>query len=47
MLTFTGIKNVLFFSVDNNKNMKRAARVSFPKIIFIDSLTDVMPKFYK
>ena len=42
-----GIKNVLFFSVDNNKNMKRAARVSFPKIIFIDSLTDVMPKFYK
>ena len=27
--------------------MKRAARVSFPKIIFIDSLTDVMPKFYK
>lgn len=42
-----GIKNVLFFSVDNNKNMKRAARVSFPKVVFVDSLTDIMPKFYK
>ena len=42
-----GIKNVLFFSVDNNKNMKRAARVSFPKVVFVDSLTDIMPKLYK
>ena len=42
-----GIKDVLFFSVDNNKNMKIAARVSFPKVVFVDSLTDIMPKFYK
>ena len=42
-----GIKNILFISIDNNKNFKRSARVSFPKIIFIDSLTDVIPKFYK
>ena len=42
-----GIKNVLFFPVDNNKNIKRAARVSFPKVVCIDALTDIMTKFYK
>lgn len=42
-----GIKNILFLSLDNNKNMKRAAKVSFPGIVFIDSLTDIMPRFYK
>ena len=42
-----GIKNVLFISIDNNKNFKRAAKVAFPKVAFIDSLTDIMPRFYK
>ena len=42
-----GIKNILFLSVDDNKNIKKAAKVSFPTIIFIDSITDIMPKFYK
>lgn len=41
-----GIKNILFLSVDNNKNLKRSAKVAFPNIIFTDSLTDIMPKFY-
>lgn len=42
-----GIKHILFLSVDDNKNMKRAIKVAFPGTIFIDSLTDIMPKFYK
>ena len=42
-----GIKNILFLSVDNNKNLKRSAKVAFPNIIFTDSLTDIMPKFYQ
>ena len=46
-LKIRGIKNILFLSVDNNKNFKRAAKVAFPNIIFTDSLTDIMPKFYQ
>lgn len=46
-LKVRGIKNILFFSVDDNKNIKRAAKVSFPSITFIDSITDIMPRFYK
>ena len=42
-----GINNILFFSVDDNKNIKRTAKIAFPKIIFVDSLTDIAPKFYK
>lgn len=42
-----GIKNILFLSVDNNKNMKRTAKIAFPEIVFVDSLTDIVPKFYK
>lgn len=42
-----GLKNALFLSVDNNKNMKRTAKIAFPGIIFIDSITDIIPKFYK
>lgn len=42
-----GLKNVLFLSVDDNKNMKRTAKIAFPEIIFVDSLTDIIPKFYK
>ena len=46
-LKVRGIKNILFLSVDDNKNIKKAAKVSFPTITFIDSITDIMPKFYK
>lgn len=42
-----GLKHILFLSLDDNKNMKRAAKVSFPNILFIDSITDIIPKFYK
>ena len=42
-----GLKNILFLSVDNNKNMKRTAKIAFPDITFVDSLTDIVPKFAK
>ena len=42
-----GLKNILFLSVDDNKNMKRSARIAFPEIIFVDSLTHIIPKYYK
>lgn len=42
-----GLKNILFLSVDDNKNIKRTAKIAFPEIIFVDSLTDIVPKFYK
>lgn len=42
-----GLKNILFLSIDDNKNMKRTAKIAFPNIIFVDSITDIMPKFYK
>ena len=37
----------MFLSVDNNKNMKRTAKIAFPGITFVDSLTDIVPKFCK
>lgn len=47
VLRSRGLKNVLFLSVDDNKNMKRAAKIVFSDIIFVDSPTDIVPKFYK
>ena len=40
-----GVKNILFLSVDDNKNMKRTAKIAFPKITFTDSLTSIYPKY--
>ena len=40
-----GIKNILFLSVDDNKNMKRTAKIAFPSITFTDSLTSIYPKY--
>lgn len=37
----------MFLSVDDNRNMKRTAKIAFTDIIFVDSLTDLVPKFYK
>lgn len=42
-----GIKNILFLSVNDNKNIKRTAKIAFPDIVFTDSLTDIVPKFFK
>ena len=42
-----GVKNILFLSVDENRNMKRTAKIAFPEIVFVDSLTDIAPKFFK
>ena len=42
-----GLKNVLFLSVDDNKNMKRTARIAFPGFVYVDSITDIAPRFYK
>ncbi len=42
-----GLKNVLFLSVDDNKNMKRTAKIAFPMITYVDSITFITPKFYK
>lgn len=42
-----GVKNILFLSVDDNKNLKRTAKIAFPDITFVDSITDIIPKFYK
>ena len=42
-----GLQNILFLSVDNNKNMKRTAKIAFPEVSFVDSLTDIVPKFSK
>lgn len=42
-----GLKNILFLSVDNNRNMKRTAKIAFPDIIFVDSITYVVPKYQK
>lgn len=42
-----GLQNILFLSVDDNKNMKRTARVAFPDVVFVDSLTYIVPKYYK
>ncbi len=42
-----GLKKVLFLSVNDNKNIKRTAKIAFPEVKFVDSLTDIVPKFYK
>ena len=42
-----GLKNVLFLSVDNNRNIKRTAKVAFPDISFVDSMTYIVPIFAK
>lgn len=37
-----GVRNILFLSVDNNKNMKRTAKIAFPDVYDIIKLT---PKY--
>ena len=42
-----GLNEVLFLTVDDNKNLKRTAKIAFPMINFVDSLTFVISKFDK
>lgn len=42
-----GLNTILFLSVDDNKNLKRTAKIAFPMISFIDSLTFVTSRFNK
>lgn len=42
-----GLNTILFLSVDDNKNLKRTAKITFPMISFIDSLTFVTSRFNK
>ena len=42
-----GLNTILFLSVDDNKNLKRTAKIAFPMINFIDSLTFVTSRFNK
>mgnify|MGYP002516321485 FL=1 len=42
-----GLNTILFLSVDDNKNLKRTAKIAFPMINFIDSLTFVTSRFDK
>lgn len=42
-----GVNNILFLSLEEDKNIKKAAKLAFPNIIFTDSITAIVPKFYK
>ena len=42
-----GLNEVLFLAVDDNKNLKRTAKIAFPMINFVDSLTFIISKFDK
>lgn len=42
-----GLNTILFLSVDDNKNLKRTAKIAFPMVNFVDSLTFVTSKFDK
>ena len=42
-----GIVDVLYISVEDNKEIKRAAKIAFPTCVFIDSITGVAPIFYR
>lgn len=40
-----GLNDVLFMSIDDNKNMKKTAKIAFPTINFVDSFTSIVAKF--
>lgn len=42
-----GLKNILFITIDDNKNFKKAVKIAFPEVTFVDALTYVVPKFEK
>lgn len=42
-----GLDTILFLAIDDNKNLKRTAKIAFPMITFVDSLTFVISRFDK
>lgn len=42
-----GLQTVLFIAVDDNKNLKRTVKMTFPMVSFVDSLTYIASRFYK
>lgn len=42
-----GIKDIIFLAVDDNKYLKRCAKVSYPNINTIPLLLEIMDEFYK
>lgn len=42
-----GLNTVLFIAVDDNKNLKRTVKITFPMVNFVDSLTYIISKFDK
>ena len=44
---FRQFLNIYQDRINNNRNMKRTAKIAFPDVMFVDSLTDIIPKFYK
>lgn len=42
-----GLNKILFLAVDDNKNLKRIAKIAFSMINFVESLTIVISKFDK
>lgn len=42
-----GVNNFLFLAASENKELKKAAKISFPQIVFIDSIVEIALKFHK
>src|SRR5690554_6222859 len=42
-----GVKRILFLSIETNKNISRALKISFPDTIIVFPLTDTINQFYK
>lgn len=42
-----GLNNVLFIAVDDNKNLRRTVKITFPMVTFVDALTFITSKFDK
>lgn len=42
-----GLETILFLAVDDNKNLKRTVKITFPLVSFIDELTYITSKFNK
>jgi len=42
-----GIKDIIFIAVDDNKFLKKCVKVSFPNVLIVPSLLDIVDSFYK
>lgn len=46
-LKYRGINNIFFLVSGNHKEIRKAAKIAFPNIISIDSVSHITPKFYQ